>query len=128
MEIILRDQHQEIMQVNLGVNFLEWLRLNTSGIVPELIDPYCDRTLHDHAQRNILERVKHLVNKRYRELEDQCLTRGKLPLDPALRTQILDSLFCQDKSENINWNYLEEFQSALELAIENEFTVYCIGD
>jgi hypothetical protein len=128
MELILKDQHKEIMQVNLGVIFLEWLRLNTHGIIPELIDPYCDRTLHNYAQHDILKRVKHLVSENYKELEDQCLAKGKLPSDQALRIQILDSLFCREKAENVNWIYLGEFQSILEIAIEDGLTVYCIGD
>jgi hypothetical protein len=128
MEFVAKENHVVVMQLVAPDSFMLWLDGKTNDIVPGIIDPYRDKVLHEHEQTKILSMIEHLDKCIYNKYLDTHIKVRKISLDSPYSESILGELISKNLQCDLNWSFLREFKALLELSIESEFTIFCIGD
>ncbi|OUC16247.1 MAG: hypothetical protein B0A82_02605 [Alkalinema sp. CACIAM 70d] len=107
--------------------FTDWL-IQRSPAILDWVDPYRDRRLDDHAQRQVLQILQELRSTAEDEIRQYYMTRTKLPQDPEVRQALLTQLITQTLDKQPHWQCLQELESLLTLALSEDLLIECIGD
>ncbi|MBE9029255.1 hypothetical protein IQ266_05705 [filamentous cyanobacterium LEGE 11480] len=84
--------------------------------------------LHEHGPIRLLAKIKAIIQQFQDERRAHYVKTTRLPADRIIRAQILQRLMQKDLQTNPHMAMLEELQALIEVALENSYTVNCLGD
>ncbi|MGI0494538.1 hypothetical protein ACN4EG_22365 [Alkalinema pantanalense CENA528] len=127
MNWIIRKSGEIAIDFVPPATFMDWLIEQTPTLL-NWVDPYSDRRLDSYGQKSVLQLLQAIRQGAEEEIRQHYSTRGKLPQDPAIRQTILNQLVAQTLEKQPHWQWLQELESVLLLALAEDLSIDCIGD